>query len=531
MLKLDLPELRFEIERFCVVLALFAIFSGVLCFYVFDVRLISPNFYNRCAHSAIGEVPLVYSRAAILDRNGVVLASNARSVALRANPQDISNFTEAADKLGSALGLDNKYVYRVLTKRKDVSSVIIQHDLTREEKSKVLTIMSDGLTGIDLVDEEGRVYTQGSAMSHIIGYVNSDGKGLTGIESYYDDQLSGDPNTDLKLSIDTRVQGVVSGEMNKYTSRYNVLDAAAIIMDVNNGEILAAVSLPDFDSNDHDMVLASKPSNKIASVLYEFGSVVGVMTMAAALDSNSASLDSAYNLPAELKIGSSTSIRDYQRKYSQGMTFTEIFWRSSSIGTAQIALNMGSVLFKDYLDRMSIFNPLTLELEDKATPIIPYKWNDNVTLTASYGYGITMTTAHLMQAFSSIVNGGYLYPATLICDKNKNVKGKHVIDEFASKSVRHLLELSVELGNARRSYVNGYMVGGRVGFSEDVVKHGINMSSFIGAFPINDPQYAIFIMLDAPKSGGKISSTIAGMIAKEVILRIAPILEIAPTVE
>ncbi len=501
----------------------------VLAFSIIAIRLVLVSLpiekdilKNKINSNNTRERPL------IIDKNGVKLAVNLHTASLYTNPRKIKNKEAAASFLHEIFS-DISYdtIYRKLSSQN--SFVWIKRHITPNEQYAVNSL---GLPELQFQNDKSRIYTLGSLFAHIIGYVDTDNNGLAGLEYYIDKQQLQDT---LALSLDSRVQSIVEEQLRKSIQQYKALGAAGIVLDANNGEILAMSSLPNFDPHRLNNATKNQIYNRATLGVYEFGSILKIFTLAAALDLNLIDVETKYNVSKPLKIGKHT-IKDFHSHPTSELTVRKIFTRSSNVGMVHIGMLLKGNLQKEYFNNMGLLGLLDVEIPEKSSTIAKDFWTHSTTASVSYGYGIAPTLLHIAQATASIVNGGKLYPATLILNSNNQHKYTRSIKEETSEKMRDLMREVVINGTGRRARTYGYDVGGKTGSAEKSI-NGIymksaNISSFIAAFPISLPKYVIAIMIDEPQPGPESKFVTGGIVAapivKEIVSRIAPILNILP---
>jgi cell division protein FtsI (penicillin-binding protein 3) len=526
-------------KRLIVIWVVFAV-----CFFIISLRVLDLSFENaeKIASNDIEDEASqqVYRRSDIVDRNGVILATSLVTASLYANPKVMLDKPQALQKLSSALADVDKADLRAKLDG-DKSFVWIKRNLTPSEQYKVNAL---GIPGVYFRDEEKRIYPHKNLFAHTLGFVNIDGHGIAGVEKQFDSYLlkkASDANyadEPLALSVDVRVQNVVREALLDSITNYKAKGGSGIVMDVTTGEIIAMVSLPDFDPN---QPTASKPDelfNRATYGTYEMGSVFKTFTMAMAMNSNKIQMKDTYDVATPIKIGGFT-IHDYHPKAST-LTIPEIFMYSSNIGSAKIALDVGVQTQKDFLKKIGLLSELPLELPEKSSPQIPQTWSKITSMTVAYGHGIAVTPMHIASATSSLVNGGLLYPVTLLKKDGTEIYGQRVVNTKTSDNIRKLLRFVVQYGTGGKANVASYMVGGKTGSADKVVAGGYNrgaiISSFVGAFPMNKPKYIVFAMLDEPvgnKSTGGFATggMIAAPVVNKIISRVGPILNVMPVDE
>jgi cell division protein FtsI (penicillin-binding protein 3) len=468
---------------------------------LFDLATIEEDkLYQR---SFFGYHKFKEERKEIVDRNGELLAINLSTASLYANPQKIIDPKEAVDQLSKIMPqINKKELLENLTS--DKSFFWIKRDLTPKEQYGVHNL---GIPGFDFQQDQKRVYTYKNLLAHLLGFVSRDGNGLGGVELYFDkflrniDSGSVDP---LELSVDVRVQNIVSEELDDVIKKFSAKGGIGIVADATTGEVLALVNKPDFDPHFPGQANPDALFNKATLGAYELGSVIKTITFAIGFDSKKIQVNDLYNISTPLRISGYT-IKDF---YPKGgwRTVPELFIYSSNIGTVQIALEIGKDNFRKYLRSLGFLNQTTIELPEKATPLYPptRSWSDLSTATISYGHGICVTPLHLIQAMIPIVNGGYMHPLTLV-KKDKKVIATpplKVMDDSTSFFMNKLLRLTIEKGSGRRAEVAGYFPGGKTGTANKAVNGKYDkksrISSFVSAFPMNDPKYVIYVMVDDP---------------------------------
>jgi cell division protein FtsI (penicillin-binding protein 3) len=484
--------------------------------------------------------PLLNRRAEIIDRNGTLLAVNLSTASLYANPKTILDIDDAVKKLtGIFTDIEPEKMRQKLLAGK--SFVWIKRNLTPDEQYKVNAL---GLPGLYFKEEEKRVYPHKELMAHVLGMVNVDGQGLSGIEKQFNMYLggtndAGGVNEPLRLSIDVRVQSVVHDALMKAMVNFKTLAASGIVMDANTGEIVAMVSLPDFDINNAGSASDEAKFNRSTLGVYEMGSTFKTFNMALGFELGDLDMKDTYDVSTPIKVGS-FHIRDYHQ-VKKVLTVPEVFIHSSNIASAEIAMKIGPDEQKKFLERLGLLDEVDIELPEKSRTLYPSNWSKVSSMTISYGHGIAVTPMHVVKATAAMVNGGILNPVTLLRkDHYSFIKGERVISEATSSKVRKLMRWVVKYGTGAKADVAGYMVGGKTG-SADKVSDGkydkkINISSFVGAFPINNPQYVVLVMLDAPVGNASTGGfTTGGMVAapvvNDIIKYMSPIVGIIPVDE
>lgn len=481
-------------------------------------------------------------RPDILDRNGQLLARDIQSFSLFADPNTIVNVNETVKLLNRVLPkLNNKETIKKLKSKQ--SFVWIARNLTSQQKNSIKSL---GLPGFGFRTETHRYYTNGNEAAYIIGYVNIDNKGLAGIEKYIDSKnltkIEEKNNTQIndlppvKLSIDMRVQSIVTQILTKAMEQYKAVAAGAIIQNVNTGEILAMNSTPNFDPVSPSQALKTDNLNRMASGLYELGSVVKLFTTAMALDSGNFSPNTMVDISKPLEVGPHQFIHDFHGTYKP-LSVSDIFIHSSNIGSAKEAETIGIMKHKEFLKKMGLLDKLKTELPEIVTPVQPKKWKKVNSMTIAFGHGIMFSPLHIATGASALVNGGYLKnPTFLKVENNKYTSGKKVISKKTSKELIELLGLNMTKGSGHFANEKYYNIGGKTGTAEKVengkyVKDK-NFNSFLATFPLNKPKYVVLTVIDTPQKKNEKEGETAGFnaapMAVEIINRCSNFLGIYP---
>lgn len=481
----------------------FLIVFFLLCFGSVSIRLLSIACSEEIKTNT-HYVNKVY-RKEITDRNGHVLAISLPSASLFANPSKLKEPEESLNKLSKIIpDLDKAKLLKELSGTKRF--VWIKHDLTPEAEAEIVRL---GLPGFGFEREQKRIYTLGSLFSHVVGYTGRDSEGLAGIEKKYDLFLkTPEKNTEdkLELTLDSRVQGILSSELDATISKFRAKGGSAILVNPRNGEVLGLVSKPDFDPNDSIVSSGSQFFNSAVQGVYEIGSVFKVLTLAVGLDTKMIGIHDAYDI-SHLRIGK-FPVNDYHPMrgwHSVG----EIFLHSSNIGASQIMMEVGYDNVIKYFRALSLLSPLDIELPERAVPLAPTRerWSDITLATISFGYGLSISPLHFVQAMVPVVNGGYLIPLTLVKkvgDLSKESKNPiRVFDGDTSIQMRKLMRLVVTHGTGKKAEVKGYMVGGKTGTANKSQRGGYaknsRLSSFCGIMPSHNPQFLIYVIIDDPQ--------------------------------
>jgi cell division protein FtsI (penicillin-binding protein 3) len=497
-----------------------------------DVTVIDPEHRPSATVSSRTQ-GLKMERADIIDRNGVTLATSLPTASLYAATKDLrSDPKEAAKAIVSVLPeLNQGELAARLASEKNF--IYIKRNLTPQQQYAINRL---GIPGLNFEYSERRLYPQGHLAAHVVGMADLDNKGIAGIEKTFDSVLRGSKEP-VQLSIDVRVQDVMRQELANAIKRSDAIGGIGMVLDAKTGEMIAMVSLPDFDPNIQSSMTPESQFNRATLGSYEMGSTFKLFTAAAAIDAGIANINSTYDAREPIKI-SHYLIRDYHPMH-RALTVEEIIIHSSNIGAAKMALDLGTAGQKEFMSRIGMLKPVALELPEIGAPQVPSPWREINTMTIAFGHGLSVTPLHLAVGTSVLVNGGELRQPTMIKrGAGEEIPSKRVLAPKTSDAMRKMMRAVVDQGTGGKAEAAGYFVGGKTGTAEKLGSHGgyakkALLSSFVGAFPIDDPRYVVLAMIDEPKgtketfgyaTGGWIAAPVIG----RVVAQIGPLLGLSP---
>jgi cell division protein FtsI (penicillin-binding protein 3) len=501
-------------------------------FLVVAIKIIELNLFNDHQQSIFNK-SYTDARGNILDRNDNPLTANLRLADIGVFPKQIydkDKFVKNVKTIFPEISED-----RLLQRVNGDSHFWIKRNVSNQYLQKVYDM---GETGIAITPTYLRKYPHDELVSHILGDVDIDNIGIAGIEKSFNQRLS---KNEFISSIDIEIQYAVRDELLRGIKKYKALGASGILMDINNGEIISMVSLPDFNPNQpvEDIQSQGKYFNKNTLGIYEFGSVMKTFTAAIGLEENIFNLNSMYSIPKRIKVGKNR-VEDVHAPCNESKcSVKEIFVHSSNVGTIQMIRDIGTNLQQIYLDRLGLFNKIDLNLPELAVPQQPDPWRSVNTDSISYGYGLSISPLHLTVATASILNGGYLVRPTL---EKKTKHNKESLDQiFSTKTsdeMKYLFNQVVLEGSAKEAFKNSAnksIVGGKTGTAR-TIRDGVysrdhKMTSFISVFPIHEPQYILLTVIDRPRGVEEDfywtnAGWNAAKVGKLIIDRIGPILAI-----
>ncbi len=470
-------------------------------------------------------------RADIVDRNGIVLATTMPTASLYANPQHIRDPESAAERLAQVLS-DTSPARLVAKLASSRSFVWLRRNLTPRQQHAVNRL---GIPGLYFQREHRRFYPHGALTPHVVGFTGVDNQGLAGIEESFDDVLRSSAKP-LQLSLDLRVQHILTQELSEAMATFRAIGAAGVVMDARSGEVIAMTSLPSFDPSKPAAAPTDARFNRASLGIYEMGSVFKIFTTAMALNEGVVTLHDGYDTRQPIRIARFT-IRDYKPK-NRWLSVPEIFMYSSNIGTVHMAMDAGTPTQKAFLKRLGLLQQASVELSEVGQPLVPSPWREINTMTIAYGHGLAVSPVQLASAVGAVVNGGTeLRPTLLKQPVASRPRGTRVISEATSESLRRLMRLVVVKGTGRKANAAGYVVGGKTGTADKLAgrryARNARIASFVGAFPMTDPRYVIFVMVDEPKPtketfGYATGGWVAAPVMHNVVQRMAPLVGIAP---
>ncbi|WP_448950774.1 peptidoglycan D,D-transpeptidase FtsI family protein [Labrys neptuniae] len=485
------------------------------------------------------------ARPDILDRNGRILATDVEMPSLYAEPRKIIDVDEATELLTAQMpDLDSRELRAKLSSGKGF--IWLKRLITPDLRNRIYAL---GLPGIGFINENKRIYPNGPTVSHVLGAVNIDNQGIAGIEKYIDRKrglaelqelgYAVQPH-DLKpvrLSIDLRAQAVMREELVAGMEHYQAKAAAGAIMDVNTGEMISLVSLPDFDPNDPGQALDPNRINRINVGVFEMGSTFKALTLAMAVESGKFTTASMLDARTTLKYGRFTIHDDHARR--RMLSLPEVFTVSSNIGSARMALALGVDAHKAFLKLMGQTSRLITELPESALPIVPRRWGEINTITIAFGHGIAVAPLQAMMAVGAMMNGGHLMtPTFLMRDEKEALAGSRpVLKPHTSDVMRYVLRLNATDGSGKRANVPGLGVGAKTGTAEKVVNgrysKKLNFTTFMAVFPFDKPKYLVLVLYDEPKGlpetfGYSSAAWNAGTTTGKILERVGPLLGVKP---
>ena len=493
--KLRFSEVKLSLNRISFIFFVFLVVG-----FVFGSKIIYLASIKKKNYFTNKLVPSVFlKRQDILDRNNNLLARNVKLYSAAIKPQFITDKGKLLINL--RLIFPNMNMDKIKKKIEVGKYFYIKKRLNESEWTKLWLL---GDKSIELNEKQFRVYPHESLFSHVLGQIDDDNLGISGLEKSFNEKLT-ETKKPLILSLDTNLQHIIREELIFGNNIFQTLGSAALLMKIDNGEILSLVSLPDFDLNKRTNIEDPIYLNKITKGVYELGSVFKTFTLAAGLETESIKANTAFKDLKNQIICGGMPISEHE-ELPKNLTAEEILVRSSNIGAIRIAQKVGVKNYRKFLNSLELFEKINFELEEVGTPL-PFKWEKCTLETASFGHGITTTPLQLAKAYAIIGNGGYEIHPTILLNKNITPQVKKQIISLKTSNIINSMLRKVVLnkkGTASFADKKGYEVGGKTGTARKVINGTYNkekkINTFVSLFPINKPKYLLLVMLDEPKS-------------------------------
>ncbi|MBV8977591.1 MAG: penicillin-binding protein 2 [Alphaproteobacteria bacterium] len=505
---------------------------SVAAFALVGVRLVDVALFHA-PEQKHGAVFASQPRADLVDRNGSLLARDIPVEDLYAKPHAFDDKHAAAGALAAATGADAGRLEKFFDENKPY--VFVARGLTPDAQERV---MRAGLPGLEFQPGFRRYYPQGRTTAQVLGVTGLDDDGtlvgLSGLELGLDNKLSDAPaGESVALALDMRVQYILAHEVEASRAEFGAKQAGGLVLDVRTGEILALVSSPGFDPNARALSSGDSTRDIMGQDVYELGSVFKIFSFTLATEDRTMRPDEVFRIGNGFPIGRFT-IHEAEHMPAT-LAARDILALSSNIGTTQIALRSGPARQREFLDRMGLLHALHTELPEARRPQFPSHWGEVETATVSFGHGISVSPLAFAAAAASVVNGGRRIVPTFFKHPDDS-RGEQLIKPETSLKMRELLRYVVTNGTGKKADVPGYDVGGKTGSAQKAREHGRGyehklVTSFCAVFPVHDPRYLVFVVLDEPHGtretfGFALAGYTAAPLAGRVIARIAPILDV-----
>ena len=462
---------------------------------IYSIQLLHLGSLKKEANNIKPLITKKNYRADIVDRNGNYLVKTVSSIDIGINPLEVIDKKKLLINL--KLIFPNKDYMEISKKLKKIKYFYLEKKITADNYENIMML---GDKSIKSEEKLTRIYPQKDLFSHIIGQIDDDNQGISGLEKSYNEKLK-KIKKPLQLTVDTDIQFLIREELIKFQSVFRSKGSTVILMNVNNGEIISMVSYPDFDLNKRETVSNVNFINRATKSVYELGSVFKTFTIAAGLEEGLIEIDTEFlNLKKKLKCEKNT-INEYDKKMPSDLTVEQILIRSSNIGSVRIGQKLEIDKLKSFLKKIGILKKIEFDIEEVGEPI-PFRWGKCKLATVSFGHGITTTPLQLAKGYSIIANGGFEIKPTLIKKGlEDNINQKRIIKEGVSKKINLMLRkvVTTKEGTAGLANIEGYEIGGKTGTAEGYNNKG-KINTFASIFPTSNPKYVMIVLLDEPKT-------------------------------
>ena len=476
----------------------FIFFIFFIIFLIYSIHLTHLGFRkNNFEANQSKQLENNLYRADIVDRNGKYLAKTVSSIDIGISTKKI------IDKKKLILNL--KYIfpnkdYKKIKQKMDTKNFFyFEKKISEENYEKIMKL---GDKSIQSEQKLTRIYPEKNLFSHIIGQIDDDNNGISGLEKSLDENLK-KLQEPIELTVDQDIQFLIRNELLKFNKIFETKGSAAILMNVNNGEILSFVSLPDFDPNKRLKITDENYINRVSKGVYEFGSVFKTFTLAAAFNEKIIEPETEFvDLPKSLTCAG-FNIREYDDEIPTNLTADQILIRSGNIGSVRIAQKIGEKKFESFLSKIGLLDEMNFDIQEIGKPL-KFNWGKCPLATASFGHGITTTLIQLAKAYAIIVNGGYSINPSLLLGVEKSKKERILSNEVSKKILPILRKIvTTKEGTASLANVVGYEIGGKTGTAQKSLE-GVyskkKINTFVSVFPTTEPKYVLAVMLDEPKT-------------------------------
>ncbi len=479
----------------------FLFFVFLTLIFIFSIKIIYLSLYpEKDFFLEKANKNFLKDRGDIIDRNGTILARNIDIYSAAVRPKLVKNKEKFLLNLRIAFPqLNSNEIKKKLNGNK---FFYIKKRLTEDEKTNFWLM---GNKAIVLEKKQFRIYPQKYLFSHILGQIDDDNTGISGLEKFLDADLKRKEfiNSSVILTLDSNLQHLIREELIKAEKNFDTVGSAALLMNIDNGEVLSLVSLPDYDLNKRISIKDDMYTNKITKGVYELGSVFKTFTLAAGLETKVIDSNTMFNNLEDKIFCAGRKISEHDR-LPKNLSAEQILIRSSNIGAIRIAQKVGMEKYKDFLNSLELFKTIDFDLEEVGTPL-PFTWGKCKLATSSFGHGITTTPLQLARAYAILGNGGYEVEPTILQKRiSFSDERKKIVSSKTSDAINSMLRKVVanKEGTANFANINGYEVGGKTGTalkSIDGIYTEKKLNTFISLFPTSKPKYLLLVMLDEPK--------------------------------
>mgnify|MGYP006089185103 FL=1 len=481
-------NLNIQFNRVAFIFFIFFIIS-----LIYSIQLLHLGSLKKNVKNKVQVFSTKNYRADIIDVNGNYLVKTVRTIDVGINPSQVIDKKHLLLMLNYIFPKKKEEIKKRLNSKK---FFYLEKNISQKKYEEVMLL---GDKSISSNESLIRLYPQENLFSHIIGQIDDDNNGISGIEKSFDEELK-KISEPLQLTVDTDIQFLIRKELKRYKEIFRSKGIAAILMNVNNGEILSMVSLPDFDLNKRETIKDINYINRATKGVYELGSVFKTFTIAAGLEAGLIEPETEFlNLKKKLKCGKNT-ISEYDNEIPSDLTVEQILIRSSNIGSVRIGQKLEIEKLKNFLAKIGILEKIDFDIGEVGEPI-PFRWGKCKLATVSFGHGITTTPLQLAAGYAIISNGGFEIKPTLIKQSSKKLPKKRIIKSGVSEKINPILRkiVTTKEGTAGFANIDGYEVGGKTGTAESYNSKA-KVNTFVAVFPVSHPKYTLVVLMDEPKT-------------------------------
>jgi cell division protein FtsI (penicillin-binding protein 3) len=546
------------VARTVVVLSFFLLAVSSLMARSVHLQVFNRDFLNRQADSRhLRTEKITAHRGAITDRNGEPLAISTPVDSVWANPKELAAAVDSVPKLADALGLDSQLLMRRITRSMDKDFLYLRRHLSPELAERVMALK---LPGVNVLREYRRYYPAGEVTGHLVGFTSVDDDGQEGLELAFNHWLAGEsgakrvlkdrlgrsienvesirpthPGKDLRASIDLRVQYLAYRALKSAIHRHRADSGSIVVLDVDTGEVLAVVNQPTYNPNDRAQYTAERYRNRAITDIFEPGSTVKPLVIAAALESGQYQPNSMVDTaPGYLMVGPK---RIEDRRNLGRVNLTTVLSRSSNVGATKIAMSLEPDMLWRTMTKFGLGSLTASGFPGESAGLLTHynHWQEISQATIAYGYGLSVTPLQLAHAYAALGNDGYTRPVSLVAidGANEQKEGTQVLDADIAGTVRQMLEEVVRPGGTgTKASVTGYRVAGKTGTAWKFAAGGYSqdkyLSIFAGLAPASDPKLAAVVIIDEPHGDLYYGSDVAAPVFAEVMTEALRLLAVPP---
>lgn len=541
--------------RVSLVIAFFVLVAGSLVARAVHLQVFNKDFLNQQADSRHLRTEKIFAhRGSITDRNGDPLAISTPVDSVWANPKKLAVAIDRVPALARSLDLDSELLMRRITRSMDKEFLYLKRHLNPDQAH---TVMALKLPGVNVIREYRRYYPAGEVTGHLVGFTNIDDDGQEGLELAFNHWLSGDSGAkrvlkdrlgrsvenvesirpprhgkDLRTSIDLRLQYLSYRTLKAAIQQYKAESGSIVILDIATGEVLAMANQPTYNPNDRAQYSAERYRNRAITDIFEPGSSIKPLIIAAALESGRYRANSIVDTAPGYVVVGPKKIED-PRNLGR-ISLTTVLSRSSNVGATKIALSLEPEQLWGTLTRFGLGSLTASGFPGESAGMLTHysDWRQISQATLGYGYGVSVTPLQLVQAYAAIGSGGVIRPVSLV-RLDEPVPGERIVDRETAVAVRRMMEEVVRPGGTgNNASIAGYRVAGKTGTAWKFAAGGYSedkyFSIFAGLVPASNPRLAAVVVIDEPSGDLYYGSDVAAPVFANIMAESLRLLAIPP---